>query len=337
MKSLPFDLHGLVLIVLGLIISAVPPLHAETYFIGHLNPDTDSIVAAISAAAYYQGIPARTGKMNKESQYLLKKTHYSAPMLIEDFSNKDVAAVDFNQRTQAPPKFQEGNLVEIIDHHALGVAPLTVDHPIAITIRPWGSTSTIIADMFIQNRKPIDAPLATLLLGGILADTLEFRSPTTTSRDHEVATYLQTIAGIDDVHGFAMELFTAKSDVEDLTAAAILTTDIKVFTINNRRLGFGVAETLSAETILARRDQILKAMADYKQEENLDLLYFCVIDMLYLNSTMLLVGNEEKALAEKTFKSEIADGIMFLPGIVSRKEQFIPMLTKASEESDRKE
>ena len=59
--------------------------------------------------------------------------------------------------------------------------------------------------------------------------------------------------------------------------------------------------------------------------------------MLHLNSTMLLVGNEEKALAEKAFKSEIADGIMFLPGIISRKEQFIPMLTKASEESDRKE
>ncbi len=332
MKSLRCNPRKFFLVVLGLIICAVPPLHAETYFVGHLNPDTDAIIGAISAAAYYQGIPARTGELNKETQYLLNKIHYPAPVLIEDFRNKDVAAVDFNQRTQAPPNFQEGNLVEIIDHHALGDSPLTVDHPIAITIRPWGSVSTIIADMFIQNRKPIDARLATLLLGGILSDTLEFRSPTTTARDREVAAYLQTTAGIDDVHGFAMELFTAKSNVEDLTAAEILTSDIKVFTINGRRLGFGVAETLSSATILARRDSILEAMADYKQREHLDLLYFCVIDTLNLNSTMLLGGNEEKALAEKAFKSEVSDGTMFLPGLVSRKEQFIPMLTKASEE-----
>ena len=332
MKSLPCITHKYFRFVLGLFISAVSPLHAQTYFVGHLNPDTDSIVAPIGAAAYYHGIPARTGKINQETQYLLNKTQYPAPMLIEDFRNKDIAAVDFNQRTQAPPQFQDGNLVEIIDHHALGDAPLTVDHPIAITIRPWGSTSTIIADMFIQNRKPIDARLATLLLGGILSDTLEFRSPTTTTRDHEVAAYLQTTAGIDDVHGLAMELLTAKSNVEDLTATEILTNDIKVFTINDRRLGFGVAETLSVEPILARRDQILKAMVDYKQREQLDLLYFCVIDTLNLNSTLLLVGNEEKALAQKAFKSEVADGTMYLPGLVSRKEQFIPMLTKASEE-----
>ena len=240
--------------------------------------------------------------------------------------------MDFNQRTQAPPNFEEGNLVEIIDHHALGDEPLTVDHPIAITIRPWGSTTTIIADIFIQNRKPIDARLATLLLGGILSDTLAFRSPTTTPRDQEVAAYLQTTAGIDDVHGFARELFTAKSNVEDLTAAEILTNDIKLYTINGRSLGFGVAETLSAETILARRDSILEAMAEYKQREHLDLLYFCVIDTLNFNSTLLLVGNEEKALAEKAFKSRVADETLFLPGLVSRKEQFIPMLTQATEE-----
>ena len=332
MKSPPFDPHNLVLIVLGLIISVVSPLHAETYFVGHLNPDADSIAGAISAAAYYQGIPARIGDLNKETQYLLNKTHYPVPVLIEDFRDKEVAAVDFNQRTQAPPNFQEGDLMEIIDHHALGDAPLTVAHPIAITIRPWGSVSSIIADMFIQNRKPIDAHLATLLLGGILSDTLEFRSPTTTAKDREVAAYLQTTAGIDDVHVFAMELFTAKSDIENLTAAEILTTDIKVFTINGHRLGFGVAETLSSESILARRDQLLEAMAEHKHREHLDLLYFCIVDMLNSNSTLLLVGSEEIVLAERAFKSTASDGTMLLPGLVSRKEQFIPMLTKASEE-----
>ena len=171
-----------------------------------------------------------------------------------------------------------------------------------------------------------------MLLGGILSDILAFRSPTTTPRDQEVAAYLQTTAGIDDVHGFARELFTAKSNVEDLTAAEILTNDIKLYTINDRRLGFGVAETLSAETILARRDSILEAMAACKQQEHLDLLYFCVIDTLNLNSTLLLLGNEEEALAEKAFKSPVVAGTLFLPGFVSRKEQFIPMLTKALEE-----
>lgn len=111
MKSLPCITHKYFRFVLGLFISAVSPLHAQTYFVGHLNPDTDSIVAPIGAAAYYHGIPARTGKINQETQYLLNKTQYPTPMLIEDFRNKDIAAVDFNQRTQAPPQFQDGNLV----------------------------------------------------------------------------------------------------------------------------------------------------------------------------------------------------------------------------------
>ena len=320
--------HYLLSLIIFLICS---PLSASstTYFIGHLNPDTDSIVSAIAAAQFYGGVAARTGTLNKESQYLLERSHFPVPILIQNFKGKEVGLVDFNQTTKAPADLKSENITMIIDHHALGDTPFVFARPIMITIKPWGSTAAILADMFVRDNRPLTKELATLLLGGIISDTLAFRSPTTTDNDRELARVLQKVAGIDDLEIFAKDMFAAKSDIDSLSAQQILLADYKIFNIKGNKIGISVAETIATEKITNQKDQLLKLMADQKKKDNLNLMYFIVVDIWKGNSTLFLLGEKEMSLAEKAFKVKANYQLMLLQGLVSRKTQFIPALSNA--------
>jgi manganese-dependent inorganic pyrophosphatase len=318
--------------LLGLIIFLTfSPLSASTttYFIGHLNPDTDSIVSAIAAAQFYGGVAARTGELNKESQYLLERTHFPAPILIQRFVGKEIGLVDFNQTIQAPADLKSENITKIIDHHALGDKPFIFDRPIMITIKPWGSTATILADMFVRDQRPVTKEFSTLLLGAIVSDTLALRSPTTTDKDRELAGVLQKIAGIADLETFAKDMFVAKSDIDSLSARQILLRDYKVFNIKGHKIGVSVGETLTPEKIIKQKDQLLEIMGEQKKENELNFMFFFIVDVRKTNSTLLLLGKDETSLAEKAFEANSKYQMMLLPGLVSRKQQFIPLISNA--------
>jgi manganese-dependent inorganic pyrophosphatase len=320
--------HSLLSLIIFLTLSPLNAL-AATYFIGHLNPDTDSIVSSIAAAQFYGGVAARIGKLNKESQYILTKSHFPVPIFIHDFKGKEIGLVDFNQTTQAPAELKSENITMIIDHHALGDTPFVFAKPIMITIKPWGSTAAILADMFVQDKRLITKELATLLLGAIVSDTLAFSSPTTTDKDRELAGLLQKIAGVDDLETFAKDMFAAKSDIDSLSAQQILLEDYKIFNIKGNKIGISLAETLTPEKIIKQKDHLLKFMADQKIKDNLKLIYFIVVDILKGNSTILLLGEDEMYLAEKAFKEKSEYQLMLLHGIVSRKTQIVPMISNA--------
>ena len=303
--------------------------YSTTYFIGHLNPDTDSIVSSIAAAQFYGGVAARTGKLNKESQYLLERVHVPVPVFINNFKGREIGLVDFNQTTQAPACLNSDNITIIIDHHALGDRPFIFARPIMITIKPWGSAATILADMFVRDKRPVTKELATLLLGAIISDTLAFHSPTTTDKDRELASVLQKTAGIDDLETFAKEMFTAKSDIDSLSDLEILLGDYKIYNIKGKKIGMAVAETVISEKIANKKENILRLMRGQKAKDDLNLMYFFIVDIVKGNSTILLPGENEKFLAEKAFKVKSKDHLMLLPGLVSRKMQFIPLMRDA--------
>jgi manganese-dependent inorganic pyrophosphatase len=333
MKAAPMEnrLH-IHLYLLSLIIFLLfSPLSASsaTYFIGHLEPDTDSIVSAIAAARFYGGVAARTGELNQESQYLLERVQCPAPILIQSFAGKEIGLVDFNQTTQAPADLKSENITKIIDHHALGDKPFSFARPIMITIKPWGSTASILADMFVRDNRPVTKELATLLLGAIVSDTLAFRSPTTTDKDRELAGVLQKIAGIAELETFAKDLFAAKSDLDSLSARQILLGDYKVFNIKGHKIGIAVAETVTPEKIIQQKDQLLKLMGEEKKKNELNFIFFFVVDILKANSTLFLLGESETSLAEKAFQVGSKCQMMRLPNLVSRKQQFIPLLSNA--------
>ena len=312
-------------------VSSLISADSTVFFIGHTTPDTDSIVSSIGAAHFFDGVPARTGQINKETQYLLEKAHLPTPSLLSDCNTAMVALVDFNQKTQAPEGLNSANIYKIIDHHALGDASFTFDKPIYITIKPWGSTSTIVADLYFQETKAMPQAIALVLLGGIISDTLNFSSPTTTKKDYEIAQKLQQIAGVLNCDDLAKEMFEAKSAVGDLTAEQLLQSDYKEYDVKGHRIAIGVIETTTPDKIVAKKDSLLDAMRHQKAIKKLDFIFLNITDITCQNSTLIVLGDEETKLAENCFKSKAYNNLILLPGIVSRKAQLIPMITKALE------
>ena len=302
---------------------------AKIYFIGHTVPDTDSIASAIGAAHFFNGVPARTGQINRETQFLLDKSHLPSPLFLQDFKDSKVVLLDFNQKTQAPDGLSSDNIQEIFDHHALGDASFTFANPIYITIKPWGSTSTIIADLYFQDLKSIPQDIAVILLGGIISDTLNFCSPTTTNKDREIAQKLKAIAAISNTDDLAKEMFEAKSAIEDLSGEQLLKTDYKEYVIKGHKIAIGVIETTAPQKAIAKKDSVLAAMSLQKEKDKLDIIYFDIVDISHNSSTLITLGGKETELAEIAFNAKANNHLLLLPAIVSRKGQLLPMITKA--------
>jgi manganese-dependent inorganic pyrophosphatase len=155
--------------------------------IGHQNPDTDAICSAIVAADYFNSIgyattPYRLGETPAEAKFVLQKAGINEPELLTGLEDgSDVILVDHNMVSQSLPNLAELNVLGYIDHHA--IENITSPHPIYVRFEPLGSTCSILYKMYTTDALIIPKQMACLMLGGILSDTLAFRSPTTTDDD----------------------------------------------------------------------------------------------------------------------------------------------------------
>jgi inorganic pyrophosphatase/exopolyphosphatase len=116
--------------------------------------------------------------------------------------------VDHNEISQAVEGADQVEIIEIIDHHRIG--SLTTHQPILFRNEPVGSTSTIVADCFLTSGVEIPRPIAGLLLAGLISDTLNLTSPTSTARDADVLRQLEKIADVQANH-FKERFFAAGS------------------------------------------------------------------------------------------------------------------------------
>ncbi len=297
----------------------------KVYFLGHLNPDSDAIFGAIAMAHFYQGIAARAGKINSESDYILQRFSLPVPALIENTPDKKYYLVDFNQKTQLLAGVNPQQIVGIIDHHAIQTAYAGPAEPIDLTIKRWGSVCTIITNLYLENSREIPQGIAGGLLGGIISDTLFLKSPTTTQADREAVIVLSKLAGVDDIGAFAQALFQAKSSIDHLTAREIVEQDFKTFDFNGTAIGMGVVETIYPQQVLARKQELLEALAAYKAEKKLPYIFFVIIQPESKESQMLLLGEEEIFLAKHFFNSAVVEQFMNTSPRVSRKLEFVPL------------
>jgi manganese-dependent inorganic pyrophosphatase len=297
----------------------------SVYFLGHLNPDSDAIFGAIAMAHFHEGIAARSGKLNSESEYILKRFDLPVPVLIENTPDKKYYLVDFNQKTQLLAGVLPQQIIGIIDHHAIQSAYAGPAEPIDLHIKRWGSVCTIITELYLQKGREIPPAVAGGLLGGIISDTLFLRSPTTTAADRAAIELLSDIAEVKDLGAFARDIFEAKSSIAHLSAYEIVQQDFKTFDFNGISVGMGVVETLYPEQVLARKQELLNALTAYKAENKLPLLFFAIIQPETKESTMVLIGEEEARLAKKFFGSAIVEHLMDTSPRVSRKLEFVPI------------
>lgn len=296
---------------------------------GHLNPDTDAISASLIAAHIYGGTPGSAGPPNPESRFAIDACMADTPELFEDFTGKSVGVVDFNQTTQLPPSIEADQVVAIIDHHAIAGSPINLSKVVNLDIRPWGSTATILADRADVLGVDIPAPLACMGMAAILSDTLNLTSTTTTDYDRYYASKLAETAGIEDTDAFAENMLQAKSDLSSMSALDIVLLDYKDFEFGGKNVGIGVAETLTPQDLVDRKQELKTAILDQKQKSNLDHLFFAIVDARDKKSYILWGDDIDEGVAISAFGDDVTDDMLEVDNVVSRKNQIAPAIQSA--------
>ncbi len=229
--------------------------------------------------------------------------------------------VDHNELSQAVPDAEEAEIVAVLDHHRLGNPPTAM--PIPFVIDPVGSTSTLVSEQCRARALEPPRGLAGMLLSGVLSDTLVLRSPTTTERDRNITEWLAKIAGVD-VQTYGNELLHAAPGMSQRKADDILDTDRKSYDIGGVHVSIGQVEVTGLEGMHQRREELVQALQDRRERENLALSALMVTDIVTGVSHLLCQG-ENWILTSLPF-TRIDDHEFDLDTMVSRKKQLVPTL-----------
>ncbi|MBD5152609.1 MAG: putative manganese-dependent inorganic diphosphatase [Oscillibacter sp.] len=234
---------------------------------------------------------------------------------------KQVVLVDHNEAAQSVPGLEETDILAIIDHHRL--ADIQTKNPIYFRNEPVGSTCTIVAGMY-QERGLMPSPkLAGLMAAAIVSDTVMFKSPTCTDRDRRMAERLAHIADLS-LDELGREIFSA-STPEDKPVEELLFTDFKEFHIAGHDFGVGQITCVDSDRQLKKKDEFLNLMEKTKAEHEYSMILLMLTDVLLEGSKILCVGGEDTF--QQAFNTELKEHEAFLPHVMSRKKQIIPMLS----------
>ena len=234
---------------------------------------------------------------------------------------KRVVLVDHNEAAQSVPGLAQAEILEIIDHHRL--ADIQTTNPIYVRNEVVGSTSTIIASMYQEKGLMPSPNLAGLLAAAILSDTVMFKSPTATNRDRRMADRMARIAGVQ-LEELGQFIFAENSNMSK-PAEELILTDFKEFHIAEHNLGVSQITCVESEKLLSRREEFLTVMKQIATKRGYSILILMLTDVLTNGSHLLYLGDED--IFRHAFNTELKDHACFLPGVVSRKKQVIPMLT----------
>lgn len=232
-----------------------------------------------------------------------------------------VIMVDHNEYNQSVDGIEEAEILEIIDHHKIGVLDTKI--PINFRNMPVGSTSTIIYLLYKENNIPIPNNIAGILMGAILSDTLLFKSPTTTNLDKEIVNSISSKINID-YETFAYDMFKAGSNILDKTPEEIIYSDFKNFTINNKKIGIGQISTLNPEHILKNKNNYIDLLNKISKDLDYAIVALFVTDIMN-NCSHCLYNIYSEEILNNCFSRKMYQGIA-LPGIISRKKQIIPSI-----------
>ncbi|WP_170374238.1 manganese-dependent inorganic pyrophosphatase [Ruegeria atlantica] len=302
-----------------------------TLVFGHKSPDTDSTGSPILWSWYLnevkgeQAEPVLLGEPNTEAAFMLQRWDLPKPRIIHDVeADAPVVIVDTNNPAELPASINSADIQAIIDHHKL-VGGLETKGPIDITVRPLACTATIMVDLMGDDAAKMPDAIKGAALTCILSDTLEFRSPTTTAHDREVAEKLAAELGLD-VSAYAADMFAAKSDVSSFSDAELIRMDSKEYEVDGTKFRVSVLETTAPGVVLDRKASLANSMASVASEDGVDQVLLFVVDILNEEATLLVPNDLVKGVAEKSFGASVNGDAVVLPGIMSRKKQIIPNL-----------
>ena len=235
-----------------------------------------------------------------------------------------VLLVDHAEQAQSVPGVEEAEIVEILDHHHIGSVETRV--PVTATFDPVGSTATLVIERFRQNGMEPSPPTATMLLGAILSDTVILNSPTTTERDRAAVDYLERVLRVTGLE-FGREMFESTSDVSDLPAEEIISRDAKEYqSRGGKTICIAQIETVG-RSLIDRKGELVAALRAEQERKGYPFFALMVTDILSKGTDLLVSG--DKATVERVLGKTAKDGVIELPGVISRKKQLAPRLLAA--------
>jgi len=304
----------------------------EVLVYGHKNPDSDAICTSIAYANLRNMIvknqkstAVRIGKLNEETKYALEYFSVESPSYVADISGRKVVLIDHNERTQTADGFENAKVLELIDHHR--IANFKTDEPLKARVEPYGCTSTIVCEMYQEKNIVPCKQMAGMMLSAIISDTLLFKSPTCTQNDVQACKYLAPLAEVD-LNSYGMDMLKAGTNLSHKSEYEILNMDMKIFELEKGRFGIAQVNTVNESDMLVKKNDFIKEIEKMIVDLKLEGFMFVITNILTNNSVAIVRGNRVDIL-ETAFGKATNDEIV-LNGVVSRKKQIVPPLTRAA-------
>jgi manganese-dependent inorganic pyrophosphatase len=248
-----------------------------------------------------------------------------------------VILVDHNESSQAVSGIGEAEVVEIVDHHRIGDIQTTT--PIPFINLPLGSTASIVASEYQRHNVAVEPNYAAVLLSALLTDTVLLKSPTTTARDHELATLLARTADLE-IETFGQELFEARFAEQDGSVKGIVSADSKVYLRGDSSFMISQYETVNMDDILAQEDEIADFLGGLVRKQGHEFALALITDIMREGSQFIIAGKpqlvehafninfskDNKASGGNNSGGDSGGSSVWVPGILSRKKQVTPRL-----------
>ena len=295
---------------------------------GHKSPDTDTICSAIAMSDLQKKLgkevkAVRLGELNKETKYALDYLGVEVPELISKVEdNQEVILVDHNEFTQSVDNIENAKIKMVVDHHR--ISDFKTAEPLYYRAEPVGCTCTVLFKLYKENGVQIDKKVAGLMLSAIISDTLLLKSPTKTDEDEKAVKELAEIAGLD-YEKYGLDMLKAGTDLSDLSGDELINLDCKEFNLNDKKAKVAQVNTADIPEMMTRKAEFEAAMQKDIATNGVDLFVFAITDIINSNSEVIVLGNSAP-IFEKAFGKTLEDNTAFLPGVVSRKKQILPVL-----------
>lgn len=295
---------------------------------GHKSPDTDSIMSSLVMVDLEkhmgeQVTACRLGELNKETEYALNYFKVDAPELIENIEDGQKAIlVDHNEFAQSVNGIENAKILKVVDHHR--ICGFQTSEPLFYMAKPVGCTCTILFELYKMNNIEINPTIAGLMLSAIISDTLLLKSPTTTIKDKKALEELSKIANID-TNTYGLDMLKAGTDLTNYSAEQLINLDVKNVDMNGNSVMVAQVNTISIEDVMKNKKDLETAINDMINKNNLDLFMLAITDILNSNSQAIALGKRTD-MVEKAYNVKLENNTAFLPGVVSRKKQILPVL-----------
>jgi manganese-dependent inorganic pyrophosphatase len=282
-------------------------------FLSFRDDEQLSAIKSPAGASNFQAFPVTDEK--KRTVGILSKSDFLKRV------DRKLILVDHNELSQAVHGADNVEILEVVDHHRIG---LTTQQPILFRNEPVGSTSTIVARCFLHNRIELRDQTAGILLAGVVSDTLNLTSPTTTQVDRDVLSILEVMSRVN-AKEFTAKLFASGSVLVSRPAEQAVSADCKEYVEQGRRFSVAQIEEIGFTQFWDRKEEVVQAVQRFCSERGYYLAALLVTDVVSQSSLLVLAAPE--LFLNLIDYPELEPGIYKLEGVVSRKKQLLPFLT----------